>query len=107
MLTRQGSTNSVVGSPRRFGSEVGYVAIDGDGEELLGVNGNASPGLLEDWTWKHELRPFFALAWPVILTCLLELSPGVISVVLVGRYCAKDELDAAALGVSNLALVSV
>lgn len=100
MLTRQGSTNSAVGSPRLYASEVGYVAIDEDGDELLGVNGNGSPGLLEEWSWKRELWPFFNLAWPVILTCLLELSPGVISVILVGRYCEKDELDAAALGVS-------
>eukprot|EP00510_Aplanochytrium_minuta_P005205 CAMPEP_0184025120 /NCGR_PEP_ID=MMETSP0954-20121128/12573_1 /TAXON_ID=627963 /ORGANISM="Aplanochytrium sp, Strain PBS07" /LENGTH=78 /DNA_ID=CAMNT_0026308747 /DNA_START=442 /DNA_END=674 /DNA_ORIENTATION=- len=73
------------------------VSIDSNAEQNLRttLDGNL-PSERDDKVWKFhdELPHFYRLAWPVVLTSLLELFPGIISVIFVGQYCDKDELDA-------------
>ena len=59
---------------------------------------------------KDELRHMSALALPVIITYLLEFSPGIVSIMLVGHIQAEDTkmlLDATALAVMFINLTGL
>lgn len=44
-----------------------------------------------------EILPFLGVAWPVMITCFLEILPGLSSIIIVGQFRDKEELDATAL----------
>lgn len=56
---------------------------------------------LAETPWKNylvEFKEFWSLAWPVMITSFFEVSPGIVSIILVGNYCDKRDLSATALG---------
>ena len=44
----------------------------------------------EPMTIISELMSFASTAWPVMLTCLFEILPGLASIVVVGHFCSKE-----------------
>ena len=44
----------------------------------------------EPMTITSELVSFASTAWPVMLTCLFEILPGLASIVVVGHFCSKE-----------------
>ena len=45
----------------------------------------------EEETIASELVSFASTAWPVMLTCLFEILPGLASIVVVGHFCTKGK----------------
>lgn len=81
------------GSFEDDGTVQGNGSFDDDGtvDEVAATKEAASPV-------RAEVVAFVRLAWPVALTCVLELLPSLASIVIVGRFCDRNALDGAALG---------
>jgi len=47
---------------------------------------------------KEEVWSFLNIAFPTILSCIMELLPNTLAVAFVGQFCTKEELDGASLG---------